>query len=331
MLRRSVKPHAGSPLMRSLSLSALSISAISVGVGAVALYVDAPVADLGDGNYDGSRRAEVFPEWAHDVARVPIFGAATLASKFYLQLLNRTTVEGVEHLIQQLERRPKGTAVITVSNHSATVDDPAVFANMTPWKYALPWNGRWSLASQEYCYTKGKILAAAFFGAKTLPVKRGAGIDHQMIQAIFDKVEEGAWVHIFPEGKIVQQEALGGRPSPRREEIGRLKWGVGKLIARATTRPIVVPVYHYNMEQLMPQDEKNRLISLIPRTNLDLGVIVGEPLSFDDLFERYADDHVVGSTPWETQEREKALYSAITRRIENALLALEKKTHRQQQ
>ncbi|KAF1781237.1 EGF-like domain, extracellular [Phytophthora cactorum] len=250
---------------------------------------------------------------------------------------------GAELLTQQLEQRPKGTAVITVSNHSATVDDPAVLAkvavcSMMPWKYMWPRNGRWSLASQEYCYTKGKLLSTLFFGAKTLPVKRGAGVDHQMIQAIFDKVEEGAWVHIFPEGKIVQHEGevvlgIGARwrSSPRREKIGRLKWGVGKLIARATTRPIVVPVYHYNMEKLMPQDEKNRLISLIPKTNLDLGVIVGEPLSFDDLFERYADDRMAGGSPWETQEREKALYSAITRRIENALLALEKKTHRLQQ
>lgn len=110
-----------------------------------------------------------------------------------------------------------------------------------------------------------------------------------------------------------------------------MKWGVGKLIARATTRPIVVPIYHYNMEQLMPQDEKNRLISVFPMTNLDLGVIVGEPLSFDDLFERYTDGRVVGDSPWETQEREKALYSAITRRIEDALLALEKKTHHKKQ
>ncbi|ETK86904.1 hypothetical protein L915_08546 [Phytophthora nicotianae] len=329
MLRRMAKP--GSHLVRSLSLSALSVGAVSVGVGAVALYVDAPVADLGDGQYDGGRRSAVFPEWLHDIGRVPLFGAATLASKFYLKILNRTTVEGAELLIQQLEQRPKGTAVITVSNHSATVDDPAVFANMMPWKYMWPRIGRWSLASQEYCYTKGKLLSTIFFGAKTLPVKRGAGVNHQMIQAIFDKVEEGAWVHIFPEGKIVQHEALGGRPSPRREEIGRLKWGVGKLIARATTPPIVVPVYHYNMEKLMPQDENNRLISLIPKTNLDLGVIVGEPLSFDDLFERYADDRMVGGSPWETQEREKALYSAITRRIENALLALEKKTHHLQQ
>ncbi|CAI5739459.1 unnamed protein product [Peronospora destructor] len=327
MLRQTAKSLADSRFLRSLSLGALSFSTISIGVSTVALYVDAPVADMGDGKYDGGRRAEVFPKWLHDVARVPLFAAATLGSKFFLTVMNETKVEGVEILIQQLEQRPKGAAVITVSNHSATVDDPAVFANMMPWRYVWPWKGRWSLASQEYCYTKGKLVSALFFGAKTLPVKRGAGIDHQMIQAIFDKVEEGSWVHIFPEGKIVQHEALGGRPSPRREEIGRLKWGVGKLIARATKRPIVVPLYHYNMEQLMPQDENNCLISVMPRTKLKLRVIVGEPVSFDDLFERYADDHVTGACPWKTQEREKALYSAITRRIENTLLALEKKIH----
>ena len=128
MLRRTAKSFADTRLLRSLSLGALSFSAISVGVSTVALYVDAPVADMGDGKYDGGRRTEVFPEWLHNVARVPLFAAVTLGSKFFLSVMNQTKVEGVELLIQQLEQRPKGTAVITVSNHSATVDDPAVFA-----------------------------------------------------------------------------------------------------------------------------------------------------------------------------------------------------------
>lgn len=115
---------------------------------------------------------------------------------------------------------------------------------------------------------------------------------------------------------------LGGRESPRREEIGRLKWGVAKLIARSKVRPIVVPFYHFNMEKVMPQNEKNQLISIIPKTNIDLRVRVGEPLSFDDLLEQYENDRVVGATPWQTQEREKALYQAITKRIEDALLEL---------
>ena len=76
----------------------------------------------------------------------------------------------------------------------------------------------------------------------------------------------------------------------------------------------------------MPQDENNCLIRVLPRTNLELGIIVGEPLSFDDLFAQYENDRVVGADPWATHEREKALYSAITRRIETALLTLAEKT-----
>lgn len=115
---------------------------------------------------------------------------------------------------------------------------------------------------------------------------------------------------------------LGGREPPRREELGRLKWGVGKLIARAAVRPIVVPFYHYNMEKVMPQNERNQLISIIPETGNDLFVRVGEPLNFDDLFDAYERDRVVGASPWATQERERALYQAITKRIEDALLEL---------
>lgn len=115
---------------------------------------------------------------------------------------------------------------------------------------------------------------------------------------------------------------LGGRESPRREELGRLKWGVGKLIARARVRPMVVPFYHHNMASVMPQNAQNQLISMVPTTGNDVFVRVGAPLSFDDLLDAYEDERVVGAEPWRTQEREKALYQAITKRIEDALLEL---------
>ena len=46
-------------------------------------------------------------------------------------------------------------------------------------------------------------------------------------------------MHIFPEGKIIQSGMLGanyfGTRSPERaNEIGKLKWGVGKLIGMFT-------------------------------------------------------------------------------------------------
>ena len=36
---------------------------------------------------------------------------------------------------------------------------------------------------------------------------------------------------------------------------GKLKWGVGKLIAHAPTPPVVIPFSHVGMEKLLPQDE----------------------------------------------------------------------------
>jgi monolysocardiolipin acyltransferase len=94
-----------------------------------------------------------------------------------------------------------------------------------------------------------------------------------MLKDLHEKVQQGEWVHIFPEGKIEQREgekgmlsidvlvyfmhilwydiALGGRPAgPERDRIGRLKWGVGKLIARAEQRPVVIPFYHVNMQKV---------------------------------------------------------------------------------
>lgn len=112
---------------------AVKVVAASSGVGMAALYVDAPTADAGDGSYDAqAARAPVFPEWLHDLGRWPVFVAATLVSKVYLGDLNRTSVQGREILIEQLERKPATTSLITVSNHSATVDDPGIIA-----KYVL--------------------------------------------------------------------------------------------------------------------------------------------------------------------------------------------------
>ncbi|DAZ96525.1 TPA: hypothetical protein N0F65_008076 [Lagenidium giganteum] len=298
------------------------------GVGLAALAVDAPVADRGDGQYDAERRDPVFPRWVHDLGRLPTTTLATLVAKVYLTKLNSLEMHNNDILLKHLDERPAGTSLITVCNHTATVDDPALLAAMLPWRFVLPSLARWSLCSQEYCYLKGsKVLSTFFFSAKTLPVKRGAGIDHKMMEDFFEKVQDGEWVHIFPEGKIDQHHVLGGRGSPERERIGRLKWGVGKLIARASQRPVVVPFYHTNMQKVMPQNERNQLNSMIPATNIRLGVRVGEPISFDDLFEKYEQSVVDGATaPWTTQEREKELYSAITRRIEDALLQLAKES-----
>lgn len=67
--------------------------------------------------------------------------------------------------------------------------------------------------------------------------KRGAGISQPLLHAFALKITDCEWVHIFPEGKIVQSGSLGSkyfgtRTKERALEIGKLKWGVGKLIGK---------------------------------------------------------------------------------------------------
>jgi monolysocardiolipin acyltransferase len=45
---------------------------------------------------------------------------------------------------------------------------------------------------------------------------------------------------------------LSGRAGVRRRELGRLKWGVGKLIAHAPVTPVVIPLYHTGMQSVVP-------------------------------------------------------------------------------
>lgn len=63
------------------------------------------------------------------------------------------------------------------------------------------------------------------------------------------------------EGHCEQDGSLGGRAEGLgREELGRLKWGVGKMIAHAPVTPIVIPLFHTGMAELIPINPFTRKI-----------------------------------------------------------------------
>jgi len=46
---------------------------------------------------------------------------------------------------------------------------------------------------------------------------------------------------------------------------GKLKWGVGKLIAHCPQKPIVIPFCHFGTENTYPQDSLTKIIkNIIP-------------------------------------------------------------------
>lgn len=63
------------------------------------------------------------------------------------------------------------------------------------------------------------------------------------------------------EGHCEQDGSLGGRaPGLGRDKHGRLKWGVGKMIAHAPVTPVVIPLFHTGMAELIPINPFTRKI-----------------------------------------------------------------------
>lgn len=84
---------------------------------------------------------------------------------------------------------------------------------------------------------------------------------------MIERLKEGAWVHIFPEGKVNMGQTRM-----------RLKWGVGRLIYDCPITPVVLLFYHIGMDSVLP----NKL-PYIPRVGNIVTIVVGEPLDFRDM------------------------------------------------
>lgn len=120
-------------------------------------------------------------------------------SRVFMRGLNKTEVHGLE-VMEAALRRPEGQPLITICNHVAAMDDPLVMSTVIPPAfYSRPENIRWTLCASDRCF-KYSALVPLFRAAKVLPVQRGGGMRQPGMLAAEKKLQEGQWVHIFPEG-----------------------------------------------------------------------------------------------------------------------------------
>jgi hypothetical protein len=153
---------------------------------------------------------------------------------------------------------------------------------------------------------------------------RGGGVDQPLLLQLARKAvgSEGGqpadWIHVYPEAGVYQWKfELGGRRNDRQETIGKLKWGVGKLIAhhptnltryaltegeakennspkRQSKAPIVIPFYFLGTETITPFDDPiNRKVQkTFPQFGQRVVLRFGEPMMFDDLLEEFEREEV---------------------------------------
>ncbi|KAM6567816.1 hypothetical protein CsatA_026944 [Cannabis sativa] len=214
-------------------------------------------------------------EWAGSethlggIPRKIAFMAIGSLSKLLTSSLNSTSVQNPQTLLHLVRSRPPGVPLITVSNHISVLDDPLIWG--FPGFPSMDSNlGRWVLAAKDICFTNN--FSSYFFRiGKCIPITRGGGIYQEHMNEALEKLDTGAWLHIFPEGIVSQEDA----------PIRRLKWGTASLIVRAKIKPIVLPIFHRGFEQVMPQSAPYGRRPLLPLCNKKIRIIVGEPIEFD--------------------------------------------------
>lgn len=172
------------------------------------------------------------------------------------------------------------------------------------------------------------------------PIWRGGGVNQKLLLDYARRVAAGNWCHVFPEGGIWQRKELGGRQNDRVREIGKLKWGIGKLIAHSPQRPIVIPFFFMGTETITPlHPVTKKLEKSIPNIGHKVHLQFGKSIEFDDLIKEHeaqygplwkysasveidkqrgynSEDY---HSYWDSRPEDYHLYSKITRRIEKAL------------
>ncbi|KAF8394578.1 hypothetical protein HHK36_020791 [Tetracentron sinense] len=222
---------------------------------------------------------------------VPIIGNVC---HMFMHGLNHVQIFGAEKLHQALLQRPEGKPLITVSNHVASVDDPLVIASLLPPSVLFDAHSlRWTLCATDRCFSN-PVTSAFFRCVKVLPVSRGDGIYQKGLDMAISKLNNGGWVHIFPEGSRSRD---GGRT------MGSTKRGVGRLVMDADNIPLVVPFVHTGMQEIMP------IGATYPRIGKMVTVLIGDPIHFDDLLTMDDTQHVSRGN----------LYDAISSRIGHRL------------
>jgi monolysocardiolipin acyltransferase len=228
--------------------------------------------------------------------------------------------------------RSSEKGLLTISNHQSIQDDPGLWAALLPWWFLRTDVFRWVLCTEDVFFYRPwlqSILAAG----NVMPLDRSGSLEQPLFQVFKEKLESGAWCHIFPEGRIWQS----WRFDKDEPHLGPFKVGVGKLIAHSKVTPVVLPLYHTGMDDVVPEkqlaDKKSKKPakpqSIFPRRGKKIRVVVGMPIDFEEKIEKFRATHPGVLENWTSTSESLALYAEITNELRTAMLGIEKEARSQ--
>uniref|UniRef100_A0A182P3M8 Tafazzin n=1 Tax=Anopheles epiroticus TaxID=199890 RepID=A0A182P3M8_9DIPT len=235
------------------------------------------------------------------IASTGVIGLVGFFSKIVIVWLNKARVHNIDVLENALENRPKGKSLLTVSNHHSCFDDPGIWGLLKLRNVCNKNVIRWSMAAHDICFTC-KAHSLFFMYGKCIPVVRGGGVYQPAVDLCIEKLKLGHWVHVFPEGKV----------NMTKEDL-RFKWGVGRIIYETPDLPIIIPIWHIGMDDVLPNEPPYYL-----RMGKKLTYNFGNPIDLSALMER------LRSSPVSEEEARKL----ITDRIQEEMMVLKQETER---
>ncbi|GMR47666.1 hypothetical protein PMAYCL1PPCAC_17861, partial [Pristionchus mayeri] len=232
-----------------------------------------------------------------------------LSKSMFIGGANKLVVKNKDTLLKLLKDQSR--PLITVANHRCNIDDPLMWSMLTLREFAktidyqryqycqmyhvsFSWNVfffRYTLAAHNICFSK-KSHTTIFSLGRCVPCVRGEGIYQKGMDFCLEKMEkDNAWIHIFPEGKVL-------------DGPGRLKWGVGRLVNECSKPPLVLPIWVDGMSKVWPTHPP-----YYPRCGHTVNVFIGDVIDTKDWLQQLKNEDKESSRKKMTDLIQRSLFT----------------------
>ena len=113
----------------------------------------------------------------------------------HLRLATTLHTHNLPALQQLVLSRPPGHALLTVSNHTSTLDDPYVITALLPFTELLSPRLRHSWCAADICFRREWYVPFFRLG-RIFPVQRGGGLYQTGMTEALSYLVEGGWMHV---------------------------------------------------------------------------------------------------------------------------------------
>lgn len=216
-----------------------------------------------------------------------IIGVATLSRLWLKHSVKEIKIRNQEILMNLLENYRIGP-LLTISNHISTLDDPliwgALLSNKQIFDLINKEQMRWTLGAEELTFTN-PLTSWFFTHGQVIPIFRGKGIFQPAMDRALELLKMDRWLHFFPEGRVIQDNDKPNDNELKPMMIGRLKWGIGRLLMECKKNVTIVPMILKGFDRMKPNDR------IFPLTNQELEINIGDPINSHDIIKKL--DHII--------------------------------------